>query len=149
MGGMTMSTQEEVVKDITSGLKDQVATSDDLREPAGWQIVVQTMNRLEQSMHSDSLSRETKTEIGGMRQEMRDNRIATDNKIEALRQEVKVDLGTMRQEIANGFTNLRKDIKDDISDLRKDIKWVYRWVIGAVLLVAVTLSGYLVKLLVK
>ena len=74
---------------------------------------MQAINRLEQGLRSDSLARE-----------MRDECDKTDAKIEALRQEVKTDIGNLRKDMHEGFVRtdnkieaLRQEMKDEFKTL--------------------------------
>ena len=135
---MTMGAQEE----INSGLQEVGVGSEGGKGKArqlktstsSWQIM-QAINRLEQGLRSDSLAREmrderdktdakiealrqeVKTDIGNLRKDMHEGFVRTDNKIEALRQETNNDFKTLRQETKDEFEALRQEMKDEFKTL--------------------------------
>lgn len=134
MGGATMAKEEYVENEIKSGIQQTVADNE-LREPLGWQIVVQTMNRLTENLHSDSLNRETKNEISLLRQEMRENAIKTDGKIDALRLEVKTDIDKFRESVEGKFNRLESNIDKVASRVDKLTYWAVGIIVTIILAV--------------
>ena len=77
----------------------------------------------ETERRDNALRLEMRDEIGGLRQEMRDE-------IGGLRQEMRDEIGGLRQEMRDEIGGLRQEMRDGDAALRGDVQ-LLKWMVGA------------------
>ncbi|MDA8336611.1 MAG: hypothetical protein M0Z41_16750 [Peptococcaceae bacterium] len=124
-----MGAQEEInsgLQQVGAGSEGGKGKARQLKTSTSSLQIMQAINRLEQGLRSDSLARE-----------MRDECDKTDAKIEALRQEVKTDIG-----------NLRRDMHDDLVRIDNKIEALQKSSTRTLITTAIAALGIIATLFV-